>query len=84
MLLPSAGRRWRKHLPLETLVEDGRGTRLRARHGRTHSSSVTGKRLLGAFAELRKATNSFFITVRPRLHGKISPPTGRIFINFDI
>jgi hypothetical protein len=84
MLLLSAGRKWRKHLPLETLVEDGRGTRIRARHGRTHSSPVTGKRLLGAFAELRKATSSFFITVRPKKKKKILTPTGRIFINFYI
>ena len=84
MLLPSAGWKRRKHVPLGTLVEDGRGTSLRTRQGRTHSIPVTGKTLLGDFTELRKATSTFPMSVRPRLHGKTRLPLEGIFVNFYI
>jgi hypothetical protein len=38
---------------------------------------------LGAFAELRKATISFVVSVRPSTSNS-SVPTGRIFMKLDI
>jgi hypothetical protein len=38
---------------------------------------------LSAFAKLRKANNSFVISVRPSTRNK-SAPTGRILMKFDI